>query len=97
MFFAACGLSLVAASGGYSFRCGAWASHCSGFSSCGAQVLGVGSVVVVPGLQSTGSVVVAHGLSFPMACRIFLDQGLNPCLLQWQANSLLLSHQGASE
>ena len=31
--------------------CGAWASHCSGFSCCGAQALGVWA-----------SVVVAHGL-----------------------------------
>ena len=31
VFVAACGLSLVVASGGYS-RCSAWASHCSGFS-----------------------------------------------------------------
>ena len=26
---------------------------------------------------------------------IFLTQGLNPCLLHWQANSLPLSHQGS--
>ena len=26
---------------------------------------------------------------------IFLDQGLNPCLLRWQADSLPLSHQGS--
>ena len=54
-----------------------------------------GSVVVVPGLQSTGSVVMYQGLiSCPVACGIFLDQGLNPCLLHWQADSLPLSHQG---
>ena len=28
-----------------------------------------------------------------MACVIFLDQGLNLCLLHWQADSLLLSHK----
>ena len=28
-----------------------------------------------------------HGLSCTAACRIFLDQGLNPCLLHWQADS----------
>ena len=27
---------------------------------------------------------------------IFLTQGLNPCLLHWQANCLPLSHQGSS-
>ena len=41
-------------------------------------------------LQSAGSVVVAHGLSWPMACAIFSDQGLNPCPLQWQVDSLSL-------
>ena len=33
-------------------------------------------------LQHTGSAVVAHGLSWSVACGIFPDQGLNPCLLQ---------------
>ena len=35
-----------------------------------------------------------HGLSCFEAHGIFLDQGLNPCLLQWQVDSLSLSHQG---
>ena len=30
-----------------------------------------------------------------MACGIFLDQGLSPCLLHWQMDSLPLSHQGS--
>ena len=30
-----------------------------------------------------------------MTCGIFPDQGLNPCLLHWQANPLPLSHQGS--
>ena len=34
-------------------------------------------------LWSTGSVVVAHGLSCSAACGIFPDQGLNPRLLHW--------------
>ena len=34
-----------------------------------------------------------HGHSCPEACGIFLAQGLNPCLLNWQADSLPLSHQ----
>ena len=45
-------------------------------------------------LQSTGSVVVAHEFSCCEARGIFGDQGLNPCLLPWQADSLPLSHQG---
>jgi len=39
---------------------------------------------------------VAHGLSSSMACGTFLAQGWNPCLLQWQVDSLTLSHQGSS-
>ena len=45
-------------------------------SSCAAQVLG-----------AQASVVVAHGLSCSQVDRIFLDQGLNPCPLHWQAES----------
>ena len=47
----------------------------------------MGSVVVARRLQSTGSVVVAHGLSCSAARGIFLDQGLNPCPLHWQVDS----------
>ena len=36
----------------------------------------------------------AHRLSCSTACRIFLDQESNRCLLHWQVNSLPLSHQG---
>ena len=50
-----------------------------GFNSCGTQA----------------SVVVAHGLSCSMACGIFPDQGSNPCLLHWQADSQPLHHQGS--
>ena len=60
-----------------------------GFSSCHT-----GSVVAVPGLQSTGSIVVVHWLSCSVACGFFPDQGSNPCILHWKADSLLLSHQG---
>ena len=50
VFVAARRLSLVTASGGYSL-CGVWASHCGGFSCCGAQALGArASVVVACGL-----------------------------------------------
>ena len=55
----------------------------------------MGSVVGAPGLQSTGSAGVVHGLSCSAACGIFRDQESNPCLLHWQADSLPLSHQGS--
>ena len=41
---------------GATLRCGAWASHCGGFSCCGAQALDArASVVVARGLSSCGS------------------------------------------
>ena len=39
------------------------------------------------------SVVVAHRLSYSELCGIFLDQGSNPCLLHWQADSQALEYQ----
>ena len=55
---------------------------------CRAWALGpVGSVVMAPSLQSTGSIIVAYGLSCSAACGIFLDQEQNPCLLHWQTDS----------
>ena len=72
------------------------ASPCGGFFCCRAWALGCGaSVVAVPGLSSTGSIVVAHRLSCSIECGIFLDQGSNLCLLHWQADSLPLSHKGS--
>ena len=53
------------------------------------------SVVTVPWLSNTGSVVVAYGLSCSATCRIFPDQGSNPCFLHWQVDSLPPSHQGS--
>ena len=53
------------------------------------------SVVAAPRLQSTGSRVVAHGLSCSAARRILLDQGSNPCPPHWQVDSLPLRHQGS--
>ena len=55
----------------------------------------MGTVVAVPGLQSTGSIVGVHGLSCSEACGIFPDQGSNPCVLHWQANYLLLTYKGS--
>ena len=95
VFAAARGLSLVAVSGGHSSLRGTgfslwWllllrstGSRHAGFNSCGTRA----SVVVHRGLQSAGSVVVAHGLSCSAACGIFPDQGSNPCPLHWQADS----------
>ena len=67
------------------------------FSSCGERellfvavrrlLIVVASLAAEHGLQSTGSVVVAHRLSCSTACGIFLDQGSNPCPLHWQADS----------
>ena len=38
----------------------------------------------------------AHRFSCPVACGIFLDQGLNLCLLHWQTDSFPLRHQGSA-
>ena len=87
--FSGCGESGLLSS------CSLWVSHCSGFYCCGAQTLGhKASVVAAPGLESTGLIVVAHGLSCSTICGIFLDQGSNPCLLHQHVDSLPLSHQG---
>ena len=77
------GLSLVMASGGHS------SSRCAGLSlSWPLPLRGTGS-------RRAGSVVVAHGPSCSAACGIFPDQGTNPCLLHWQADSQPLRHQGS--
>ena len=38
--------------------------------------------------------VVAHGLSGPAACGIFMNQRSNLCPLHWQADCSLLDHHG---
>ena len=59
-------------------------SSCGGFSrGCRAQTLSTQALAAV-----------AHRLSCPMACRIFPDQGLNPCPLHWHADSSPLDPQG---
>ena len=75
---AACGLLIVVASLAVEHRLE------------GSQAAGVAA----PRLQSAGSIVMAHGLSCPEACGIFLEQELNPCLLHWQVDSFPLGHQG---
>ena len=87
------------------FGCAESSLLCRFFSSCGERGLlfiAVCRLLVVASLVAEhelwgmrASVVVAHWLSFPEACTIFPDQGLNLCLLQWQADSLSLSHQGS--
>ena len=60
------------------------------------------SVVAVCGIISFGSRALEHRLntcgatiSCSETCGIFPDQGLNSCLLHWQADSLPLDHQGS--
>ena len=49
---------------GATLRCGAWASHCGGFSCCRAWAQGAWvSVVVARGLSSCGSRALEHRLS----------------------------------
>ena len=75
VFIAVRGLSLVAASGGYS------SLRCTGFSlRCLLLLRSTGS-------RHAGSVVVAHGLSCSAARGIFPDQGSNTCPLHWQVDS----------
>ena len=80
------GFSLVAASRATNYR--VQASHCAGVS-CGARTLGH------VGFSSCGSRALEHRLSCSTACGIFPDQGWDPCLLYWQADSSSLSHWGS--
>ena len=90
------GFSLVVASRGYSPV------------AVRGLLITVPSLVAEHGLEGVwASVFVAHGLmrmasglsscdagcSCSRAGGIFQDQGLNPCLLRWQVNSLPLSHE----
>ena len=45
-------------------------------------------------LTAVDSLIVEQGLSNSAAWGIFLDQGLNPCPVHWQADSWPLDHQG---
>ena len=76
VFIALHGLSLVAASRGYSL-----------VEMCGL-LFAVASLVAEQRLETMrASVVVAHGLSFPTACGIFLGQGSYSCPLCGQVDS----------
>ena len=68
-------------SGGFSC-CGVRAPGCAGFSNCD-------SLALERRLDSFGAgPQLPHGVILP-------DQGSNPCLLSWQADSLPLNHQGS--
>ena len=88
VFTADCGLSLVAASGGYSLV----VVH-SDFSLLWSKARGpqlqwlqhAASAVVAPQLQNRrASVAVAGGCQCSGACEVFPGQGLNLCPLHWQ-------------
>ena len=59
-------------------------------------LLTMASLVAEHKLWNTGSAVVVHGLSCPVACGIFLNQGSNPCPLSWQVYSQPLDPPGKS-
>ena len=70
--------------------CGAWALTAVAFLVVECGFGGTpASVVATLGLSSAGSGVVGQAVR-----GIFLDQGLNPCPLSWQADSYPLCHQG---
>ena len=83
VFVTVCRVSLAVASEGYSAVC--------------RLLIAVAALVWSTGSRLTGSVVVAHRLSRPMACGIVPDQGSNPCPLHWQADALSPDHQGSPE
>ena len=60
-----------------------WALGHTGFSSCGTWA----QYMWFPGSTAKGSAVVSNGLCCAVACRVFLDQGLNPCPQHWQVDS----------
>ena len=64
----------------------------SGFLIAAASLVGNKSSRV-----HRASAVVVHGLSCSVACGIFLNQGLNPWLLHWQADFHPPHHQGSPE
>lgn len=76
--------------------CGAQASHCIGLSCCRASALGHAvSVLWFLGSQSTGSIVVAHGSHYSLACRISSwIQESNPCLPAFAGRFLLTQPPG---
>ena len=70
------GFPLVVASGGY-----------YSLVAVSRLLIAVAFPVAKHGLQSTGSVVVAYGLSCPEACGTFPSEGSNLCPLHQQVDS----------
>ena len=70
-------------------RCG-WPARVTDFRCFGGGLRGPGSWALEHRLTGCGG-----GLTCPRACGVFLDQGLSPRLLHWQADTRLLSHQGS--
>ena len=94
------GFSLVAESQA-TLHCCARASHCSGFSRCGAWALGAQtSAAAAHGLSGYSSQTIEHRLDSCGAWTLFHGKwdlpGTNPCLLHWKGDSLLLRQQGSS-
>ena len=79
LFAATCGLLIVVAS--LVGRAGAAGTRAS--------------VAASHRLRSYGALALEHGLRYSVACGIFLDQGLNLCPLNWQADSFPLCCQGS--
>ena len=84
---------------GATLQGGAQISCCRGFSCCGAP--GQPSIAAAHGVSS-GSLAPTHRLkscgtrlTWFTAGGVFLDQESKPCMLHWQADSLLLSFQGS--
>ena len=76
---------MLCTSGGPLSSCGARTSHRGGFSCSRARTLrcvGFSSCG-----QGAGSLIVAHELSCPIACGIFIDQGSNWCPLLYKKDS----------
>ena len=80
----------------YLFGCAGSSRLLRLFSNCGEQKLLSGCGVQASHCSSFScceTQTLKHRLRGSKARGIFLDQGLTPCLLHWQADSLPLSHQ----
>ena len=84
------GSSLVVVSGGYSP-----ATVCRPLVAVEQRLQGARlQESLLPGSRAHA---VVHGLSCSMACGIFLDQGLHPCFLHWQADLFTTEPPGKPE
>ena len=63
---------------------GAWQATVHGVSRVGHDLV-LSFFSLLP--RHSCSIIVAHGVSCPETCEIFLDQGFNPCPLHWQVDS----------